>query len=77
MHVYSIQCNVYSITVLVPALPLVSVSELSPKLGKETCTSLSIIISCPLLRPIGSKILLLTQLLQYQYGTRLFQKPKL
>ena len=55
--------HVYSITVLVPALPVVSVSELSPELslivtatGKETCASLFIIISCHLSRPIGSKI---------------------
>ena len=49
--------------VLVPALPVVSLLELSPELllivtaiGKETYASLSIIISCHLFRPIGSKI---------------------
>ena len=49
--------------VLVPALPVVSLSELSPELlfivtdtGKETYASLSITISCHLSRPIGSKI---------------------
>ena len=48
--------------VLVPALPVVSLSELSPELllivtatGKETYASLSIIISCHLSRPIASK----------------------
>ena len=55
--------HVYSITVQVPALPVVSVSKLSPELslivsatGKETCASLSIIISCHLSRRIGSKM---------------------
>ena len=45
--------------VLVPALPVVSLSELFPKLllivtatGQETYASLSIIISCHLSRPI-------------------------
>ena len=49
--------------VLVPALPVVSLSELTPEpllivtaTGKETYASLSIIISCHLSRPIGSKI---------------------
>ena len=49
--------------VLVPALPVVSLSELSPKLlltvtatGKETYALRTIIISCHLSRPIGSKI---------------------
>ena len=49
--------------VLVPALPVASLSELSPKLllivtatGKETYASLSIIISYHLSRPVGSKI---------------------
>ena len=48
--------------VLVPALPVVSLSELSPELlivtatGKETHALLSIIISCHLSGPIGSKI---------------------
>ena len=49
--------------VLVPALRVVSLSELSPELllivtatGKETYATLSIIISCHLSRPIGSKI---------------------
>ena len=55
--------HAYSIAVLVRALPVVSVSELSPELslivtatGKETCASLSIIISCHLSRPVCSKI---------------------
>ena len=49
--------------VLVPALPVVSLSELSPELllivtdtGKETYASLNITLSCHLSRPIGSKI---------------------
>ena len=49
--------------VLAPALPVVSLRELSPELllivtaiGKETYASLSIIISCHSSRPIGSKI---------------------
>ena len=49
--------------VLVPALPVVSLSELSPELliivtatGKETYVSVYIIISCHLSRPIASKI---------------------
>ena len=48
--------------VLVPALQVVSLSELSPELllivtatGKETFASLSIIISCYLSRPIALK----------------------
>ena len=48
--------------VLVPALPVVSLSELSPELllivtatGKETYALLSIIISCHLSRLIASK----------------------
>ena len=52
-----------ALLVLVPALPVVSISELFPELllivtaiGKETYASLSIIISCHLSRPIGSKI---------------------
>ena len=55
--------HAYSITVLVPALPVISVSESSPELslivtatGKETCASFSLIITCHLSRPIGSKI---------------------
>ena len=65
--------HVYSITVLVPALPVVSASKLSPEAGtiinrhctgKKTCASLSIIISCHLSRPIGSKS---SYLLGYYY----------
>ena len=51
------------ITVVVPALPVVSVSGLSLDLslivtaaGKETSASLSVIISCHLSRTIGPKI---------------------
>ena len=71
--------HVYSITVLVPALPVVSVSELFPELslivtatGKETCASLFRIISCHLSGPIGSKISYFSAVAD-QYGTTLFK----
>ena len=64
--------------VLVPALPVVSLSELSPELllivtatGKETYASLSVIISGHLSSPIGSKISYLLGHYSTK-GTRLF-----
>ena len=61
MYITSMQ--LVPLLVLVPALPVGSLSELSPELllivtaiGKETYASLSIIISFHFSRPIDSKI---------------------